>query len=111
MNSIEELQNLIELLKQALNFYANSENYGGNRSASNCCSGISVSKIEMDEGLQARFALKQAEDLTIQNLKIQEDYDRLMTAADQLKTTDDMVDPQKLMEAFKVLENEDNNIQ
>jgi hypothetical protein len=110
MNSIEELQNLIELLKQALNFYANGENYKGNKSASSCCSGISVSKVEMDEGIQARFALKQAEELIETNRKMQEDYDRLMSAADQLQATGDMADPQELIKAFKILGNEDKNV-
>lgn len=58
MNSIEEYKNIIELLKQALNFYANIENYKGNRTANMYCSGTSASLVEMDEGSQARFALE-----------------------------------------------------
>ena len=110
MNTIEELQNLIELLKQALNFYANGENYKGNKSASNCCSGISVSRVEMDEGSQARFALKQAEDLIEQNCKMQEDYDKLIAASEAIQASEDMTDPKELMKKFKVLGNENENL-
>lgn len=109
MNSIEERENLIELLKQALKFYANQENYKGNTSVS-VCGGASVSLVEIDEGSQARFALEKARQLAEQNQKIQDDYDKLMSASEQLQYIEDIADPQKLMEAFKVLGDENNNI-
>ena len=108
MNTIEELQNLIELLKQALNFYANGENYRGNRSASSC-SGISVSKIEMDEGSQARFALEKAKQLAELNQKMQDDYDKFMVGYEQLKANDNIADPQELIKVFKTM-GDDKNI-
>lgn len=77
-NSIEERDNLIGLLQEALKFYANQENYKGNRNTSACYSGVSASLVEMDEGTQARFALEKAKQLTEQNQKIQNDYDKLM---------------------------------
>jgi hypothetical protein len=111
MNSIEERENIIELLKQALKFYANQENYRGNRSVNVCGGGTSVSLVEVDEGSQARFALEKAGQLAEQNQKIQDDYDKLMSASEQLQYIEDIADPQKLMEAFKVLGDENNNIQ
>ncbi len=103
MNNPEEYENLIALLEKALEFYANKENY------KNRPFGIElVSSVEMDEGSQARFALEQSKILIEVNRKLQEDYDKLMAAADQLQATDDMADPQKLMEVFKVFGNEDN---
>jgi len=96
MNSPEEYENVIALMKKALEFYADPKNYTG-----------TMAMIDLDEqGSQARFALKQAEDLIEQNLKMQEDYDRLMAAGEQLMATQDTADPEKLIKAFKVFENE-----
>jgi len=107
MNNPEEYENLIALLEKALEFYANKENY------KNRPFGIElVSSVEMDEGSQARFALEQSKILIEVNRKLQEDYNKLMAAADQLQATDDMADPQKLMEIFKVFgDNVESGIQ
>lgn len=51
---------VIELLKQALLFYSNSDNYKVDRNVSDSI----FSPVEMDSGTQARFALKLIEDNT-----------------------------------------------
>lgn len=58
MNSIEQ-QNVIELLKQALYFYADEKNYKKNQSVNHEL----FSMIEMDSGMQAKFALKKLEEI------------------------------------------------
>ena len=102
MNSIEEYQNLVGLLKEALKFYADKNQYhdGFNRKTS----------IDLDEGSQARFALKQAEDLIIQIQKMQEEYDKLIAGYDQLQASGDIADIDKIKQIFKLMGNEDNNI-
>ena len=96
MSSPEEFENVIALMKKALEFYADPKTYDG-----------TVPLIDIDEqGSQARFVLKQAEDLIEQNRKMQEDYDQIIAAGEMLQANHDKADPQKLMEVFKVFENE-----
>jgi hypothetical protein len=103
MNSPEEYENVFALLKKALEFYADARNYDGPMG--------NIAPIDLDEhGSQARFVLKQTEELIEQNRKMQEDYDRLMAASDILQATEDMADPQKLIEHFKLFGNEDKNV-
>jgi len=106
MNSIEEYQNLVGLLKEALKFYANKNNYVQRAGGYNEL----TSRIELDGGSQARFALKQAEDLTIQIQKMQDEYDKLIAGYDQLQVSGDIADIDKLKQIFKLMGNEDNNI-
>lgn len=98
MNSPEEYENVFALLKKALEFYADKNQYhdGFGRKTS----------IDLDEGSQARFVLKQTEDLIEMNRKMQEDYDKLMAAGEMLQATEDMADPEKLMKMFKILGDE-----
>lgn len=70
MNSIEEKNSQIEILKQALNFYANRNHYKANRDVS-ICSGTPVSLIEMDEGMQARFAIDLIDKLNLMNQQME----------------------------------------
>lgn len=53
--TINEYESLVNFLKEALVFYANEENYKQNINQNN----VLVSNIELDNGHQARFALKQ----------------------------------------------------
>jgi len=55
MNNIEDYQNLVELLKMALEFYGNAENYKTERGVFNI--------INIDGGSQARFALDKIKEL------------------------------------------------
>jgi len=71
MNSIEEYQNLVELLKQALRFYANKSTYGNFMG--------SPSSIDLDEhGSQARFALEQVDKIEKANQKMQDEYNKVI---------------------------------
>lgn len=80
INSIEERDNLIEMLKQALKFYANQDNYKGTRNSNTCCyGGVAVSSIEMDEGAQARFAIEQIDKLLQINQNMQDEYDKIIS--------------------------------
>ena len=100
MSSPEEYENIINLLKEALRFYADPKNYEG-----------TIPMIDHDEqGSQARFALKQAEDLTKQIQKMQDEYDKLITGYDQLQASGDIADVDKLKQIFKLMGNEDNNV-
>lgn len=70
-NDIEECLNQIELLKQALLFYANVDNYVEKHDVEKNM----FSYIQMDSGTQARFVLKQLEN--IKNI-VSPDYDNLV---------------------------------
>jgi hypothetical protein len=72
MNSTQDYENLIELLKITLEFYANKKNYEkiiyselrGN-----------ISSIDLDEyGSQARFALNKIKEIREINEKLVKDY-------------------------------------
>jgi hypothetical protein len=70
MNS-EQYENLIELLKQALKFYADSGNYNGAMGT--------IAPIASDEyGSQARFALKKLQETLDADKKMKDDYNRLI---------------------------------
>lgn len=105
MNSIEERDNLIRLLQEALKFYASYENYKGHVSASTC--GTPTSLVEMDEGAQARFALDKAQQMINYNQKMQDEYDNLMAGYEQLQSSDNIADVQELMKTLKVLDDGD----
>jgi len=75
MNSIEEYQNVVELLKKALEFYANKNNYID-------CQHIHYelfSLIEMDAGNQARFALDKIQELENLNKVMEENFMKEIT--------------------------------
>ena len=100
MSSPEEYENVIALMKKALEFYADPKNYEG-----------TIPLIDYDEqGSQARFALKQTKELIEANRKMQEDYDKLVAGYDQLQLSGDIADVNKLKQIFKLMGNEDNNI-
>jgi hypothetical protein len=105
MNSIEEYQNLVNLLKEALKFYADENNY-----MPITLNGSLFAPVHLDHGSQAQFALKQAEDLTIQIQKMQDEYDKLIAGYDQLQASGDIADIDKLKQIFKLMGNEDNDI-
>jgi hypothetical protein len=70
MNS-EQYENLIALLKKALEFYADQRNYDGPMG--------NIAPIALDEyGSQARFTLKAVKEQLDQNQKLQEDYDKVI---------------------------------
>ena len=104
-HSIEEYQNLIELLKKALEFYADKKNYEINIPRNN----VLFAYIDMDKGEQARFALEKIKELSDFNEKIENDFVKdITTAIENEDNSDNII---KLIENFKNLNNENNNIQ
>jgi len=72
MNSTQDYENLIELLKIALEFYANKKNYDKTNYSE---SRGNISSIDLDEyGSQARFALNKIKEIREINEKLVKDY-------------------------------------
>ena len=76
MNNIEDYQNLVELLKQALEFYEEKTNYDGDI--------YHISKIAMDNGSQARFALEKIRELEEIHRKIHDEFEKFLTEDKQI---------------------------
>jgi len=84
MNSIEEYQNLVSLLEQALKFYANKQNYVSNTSSN--------SLIASDDyGSQARFALRKIEELNNINTQMENDFIKLSESTDGDTTNSELL--------------------
>jgi len=100
MNNIEDYQNLISLLKKALEFYADKENY--------LFYTHKDAPIALDEGTQARFALDKIKEITAANEKMEADFVKNMSEAiENNENTEDML---KIIEEFKNLGDANNNI-
>lgn len=96
--SIEEYQNLVSLLKQALLFYADKENYtdrGKERPI--------LTRIEIDEGSQARFALEKIKELEKMYLDTVEEFKQL-SEFEAFKNIEGN-DEESLQEMFNKLKN------
>lgn len=93
----EENPNFIELLKQALLFYADKENYLFYKDKD--------APIVIDEGHQARFALQQVKELTETFDKIDEDYDKYVNNI--IETEESPENVLKIIEDLKKIGNED----
>ena len=74
MMSPEEYENQISLLIEALKFYENKENYVEKTLVSDKWS----TKLELDFGAQARFALKKVQETLDLKKKLREDYKKVM---------------------------------
>ena len=85
MNNIEQLQNSIELLKRALTFYAEKDNYIAKHNQNNTL----FSYIEMDNGVQARFALEKLEQIENLYKEAEEEYTTEVGDKDVLKAIED----------------------
>lgn len=105
MNNIEEYQNLVALLKEALKFYANGSNYTQILNER--------SNINIDGGSQARFALGKIGELEEINQKILDDYinisDKILDDVED-KLENGNLDVQDIMNTIKNLTGENNNI-
>ena len=98
MNSIEEYQNILELLKRALEFYADTRNYEGSMGT--------VASIALDEyGSQARFALAKIKEIKDGEEKMQSDYDKIVNnMSDEInKNPMANIDYGKLIEEYRKL--------
>lgn len=67
MNSIEDYQNLVELLKFALEFYAKAD----------------PQKLSVDNGFQAKFALSKIKELESEYDKMKKEYDDSLIIDDE----------------------------
>lgn len=74
-NNIDEYENIVELLKQALKFYADNDNYSVNRKVNDSI----FTQIQMDSGTQARFALDRANVFINARKKIENDINHHIT--------------------------------
>ena len=116
MNSIEEYQSLVELLKQALLFYGNENNYPkivcitGDDSTK---TGNNSSQIEIDRGSQARFALDKINEVKKNNQKMLDDYvnlsEKMIDSAED-NISDGDLNVQEIFKTIKNLNNENNDI-
>jgi DNA-directed RNA polymerase subunit L len=77
MNSIEECNNVIELLKQVLKFYADKSNYDAKHPVNN----VLFSHIEMDCGAQARFVLERVDELENLTKNLEDKFVKNVTKA------------------------------
>jgi len=101
MNSIEEYQNLVEILKNALKFYANEENYGSPNGG--------FTRIAMDNGSQAKFALGKIKEVTEGTEKMEAEYVKHLTEA--VDSDEDVRETfEKMIKEFKNLNNGNKDI-
>jgi len=100
MNDIETYKNQVELLKQALLFYADKDNYSSEME--------NPALIDLDEqGSQARFALEQLKKVEEVNEKMNEDYNQIIN--DTINAIES--NPINLTNTIKTIKNiNDNNI-
>ncbi|MDA3779283.1 MAG: hypothetical protein PF487_03475 [Bacteroidales bacterium] len=94
--SIEQYQNLVDLLKQALYFYSNEENYNGTKN--------SIALVAIDKGHQARFALKQINELDDINENVESDYNDLINDVEKEESSENII---KIIDKIKEIGNED----
>ena len=91
----QENPNLIELLRQALLFYADERNYENNQQAGY----EQLSLIEADNGSQARFALTKIREFNEATEKLEADYMKSMNEAIEKGESPENV--MKIIEGFK----------
>ena len=111
MNSIEEYQNLVELLKKALEFYADSSSYqvpaqSDNDYVYNCMRPeFHLKRVEIDGGSQARFALAKIKEIKDAEGKMQDDYDKIVNNMSDEINKNPMVnaDYKDLIQSYKQL--------
>ena len=104
MNNIEDYRNVIELLKQALKFYANPDNYKCNKPMG----GELYSSVELDGGVQANFALDKAEDVLHLSENLENELVKnLSSAFERGESVDAML---KMIDDFKKMNETLDNI-
>jgi len=111
-----DYQNLIELLKKTLEFYANQNNYStyfgsGIETSHGSLAKMQQSRIELDRGYQAQFALKKIKEIFNYNndMKLEyveelkkkveniedDDIDGLIDVVNQLKNIKNIINDEK----------------
>lgn len=83
----EQYENIIELLKRTLSFYANKKNYGDFI--------IENSIIDMDRGQQARFTINQVKNIMKMLDGSKPDYDELINDANN------QMNPEQIINSIK----------
>jgi hypothetical protein len=106
MNSIEERDNLIQLMQEALKFYADQNNY--TPKTKNDLGDRYLTMVEVDGGSQAQFAIDQAKQLIEQNQKIQDDYDKLIMETENFELTGE-TNPIELIRVFTETHKDNEN--
>lgn len=97
----EQYENLIALLKEALKFYANKENYLFHKDKD--------APIALDEGSQARFALKKVQETLDADKKLQDDYNRVISETIGA-IENNPIDLSSMIKTIKNIEEDDANI-
>jgi hypothetical protein len=93
-NDINQYKNVLELLKQALLFYANENNYKYNEGSS---------PIDLDEyGFQARFALEQLKKLEELEKNLENDYENITNTINENNNQEELL---KTIENLKNINN------
>jgi len=98
----KENPNLIELLRQALLFYADERNYEVPKHDSSMCVTTAITLkplIETDKGSQARFALSKIREFNEASEKLEADYMKNMNEAIEQGESPENV--MKIIEGFK----------
>lgn len=95
MSNVEEYQNLTSILKQALEFYANTENYDAKHPVNN----VLFSQIEMDCGAQAKFALSKIEEVENNQKDLESELVKNLT--NEISQENKFENLQKIIEEFK----------
>ena len=95
MSNVEEYQNLTSILKQALEFYANAENYDAKHPVNN----VLFSQIEMDCGAQAKFALGKIQEIENSHKDLESEFVKNMSTG--ISEGESVENLQKIIEEFK----------
>lgn len=93
---IDQANNIIELMKQALKFYADGASYSKRTGY--------ASPIQLDGGSQAKFALMTAEDLTSGAYFNEEFLEKYITTVDSIEST-----PEGMINLIKAIKNNNDN--
>ena len=95
MKTNEEYLNLIELLKQALEFYGNTENYKGYYNGKEVESAL----VGVDNGTQARFALEKIK--TFQDDRDEQEKEFVKNMINAIEADESQDNIMGLIEAYK----------
>jgi hypothetical protein len=99
MNNIEDYQNLVIVLKKVLEFYANKENYEVNVPQNN----VLYAYIEMDKGVQAKFALEKIQEFEKNGKSMEDDFIKNLTTA--IQNNEEMPKMLQMIEDFRKINN------
>ena len=105
LNSIEERDNVITLMREALKFYGEKGNYD----AKHPLNGELYSMVDVDAGSTARFALDKVNELIEANERMQNEYDSLIMEASNFYDVGE-TNPIHLIRVFDETRKEEDNL-